>query len=311
MLYRLHAHAEQPRRTSADGWGVDRGSAAGGRRAPRLRHPGCPQPRRLRRADARCARDRARPRSSRAGRGVHGRRLHALVRSARRGPRDDGTGGDQRAHTARRIVRRLPARAGPHVGRSGGAGRPRGGRAPRAAEPDRLLPASQPLGGDDSRSRSIRTRRAARLRAVPHGAPRTRGALAANRSADGNDDLAGQRSGRPSSRVRPATDRAGGRSPRSRAAPGRPHRGRHGERRRGGRAGRARSTTRRAGHLDGDGTRRDAGDRFAVGRRALEQVRERSPSERSRRRAGRGMPLRASIDARALAEPSRSDPSRR
>src|SRR5215831_1948521 len=45
----------------------------------------------------------------------HGRRLRTFVRPSRRGPGHDGTGRDQRAHTARRIVRRLSAGAGPHV----------------------------------------------------------------------------------------------------------------------------------------------------------------------------------------------------
>ena len=124
---------------------MGRGRARRRGRAPRLRHPGRPQPRDLRRPAA-PGPDRPRARAPRAGRRVHGGRLRPGVGTAGRRRGDDRAGGDQRAHAARRGPGGLAARAPPDVGRPERAGRSGHGRPPRGAEPDRVLPAGQPVG---------------------------------------------------------------------------------------------------------------------------------------------------------------------
>ncbi len=128
------------------------GGARRRRRPLRLRHPRRPQPRDLRRAAA-AGEDHARARPPRGGRGVHGGRLRARLGRPRRRRRDHGPRRDEHPHAARRVVCRIDTGPRGDVGRRVAPGRPRGRRAPRSAEPDRVLPARDALGRGVDRGR--------------------------------------------------------------------------------------------------------------------------------------------------------------
>ena len=167
------------------------------------------------------------------GAGLHGGRLRARLGAPRRRRRDDGAGRDQRADAARRGPRGLSARAPRDVGRPQRAGRAGPGRAPRGAEPDRVLPAGQPVGRRPPERRRDSRRGPGRVPPLPdrpagpgHAVDPDRSAQRARRGAA----HAGRRG--PASAVRHRTGGGGGPLSRPRPAAA-PRRGRRGDRGRG------------------------------------------------------------------------------
>ena len=275
---------------------MGRGRARRRGRAARLRHPGRPQPRDLRRPPS-PGPDRPRARAARAGRRVHGGRLRARVGAPRRRRGDDGAGRDQRADAARRGPRGLPARAPRDVGRPQRAGRAGHGRAPRGAEPDRVLPAGQPVGRRPPERRGDSRRGPGRVPPLPDRPARPGHAVDPDRSpqrARRGAAHAGRRG--PAPAVRRRTGGGGGPLPRPGPAAA-PRRGRR--RDRGGRDGRApgpRAPAAGAGDHVRDGARRDLRGRPALARRPAEPAGHEGRAGSGGRDPRRGLPVLPPLD---------------
>ena len=253
----------------------------GGGRAPRLRHPGRPQPRHLRRP-ARPARHRPYPRPPRAGRGVHGRRLCARRRRARRGRGHHGAGRHQRADAAGRVLRLVGAGAGPHVRHSRCADWQEPRRAPRGAEPDRLLPSRDPLGRGRARRDRHRRGGAGGLHAASQPAARSHRAVHSHRSAHGEGSGRASRARRRPPALRERPHRARRRAASRRASAPDHHRRRRGGGGRGGGAGRPRAAARCTCDHHRERPRRDAGDAIPCGSACCRIASPRRPRWRRR-----------------------------